>query len=165
MNDHNHFRTEIVEPHTRPPGELAQFRMLVLEGGEVDEYTLPALIERAAALAFIQKGDSLVGVGALKRPNASYRKKVFAQAQSSLAGDFDFELGWIYLSPAARGNRLTTPMVAGLLQRADGLPVYATSRTDNMRMHASLEHCGFRKEGTPYRSKQRETDIQLFVRT
>lgn len=47
---------------------------------------------------------------------------------------------------SSAGYRLTTPMVTGLLQRAGGLPVYATSRVDNMRTHASLEHCGFRKQ-------------------
>jgi hypothetical protein len=158
------FRIEIIEPDACTPEQQAQFHTLVLEGGEVDEHGLPALIERAAALAFVHHGDSVVGVGAMKRPNASYRKTVFAKAQSSLtARDFEFELGWLYLTPAARGNRLTTPVITGLLQRAKRLPVYATSRVDNTRMHASLERCSFRKEGTPYPSKQRDTDLHLFV--
>lgn len=116
MSERSPFRIEIIQRPACTADKQAQFRALVLRGGEVDEHTLPGLIERAAALAFVHKGDSVVGVGALKRPNASYRNKVFAQARSSLAvGDFEFELGWIYLIPAARGNRLTTPMVAGLL--------------------------------------------------
>jgi len=136
----------------------------VLEGVEVDAHTLPALIERALALALVRDEESVVGIGAIKRPNASYRNRVFGDAKSRLVpAQFDFELGWIYLCEAARGKRLTTPIVQALLLRLEGRPVYATSRVDNVPMHASLTHCGFRKEGTPFPSKQNQGQIQLFV--
>jgi GNAT superfamily N-acetyltransferase len=164
VDERQSFRSEVVEPHLCTPARLAQFRQLVMEGGEVDAHTLPALIKRALALAFVRDGVSVVGVGALKRPNASYRNRVFANAKSSLAPKhFEFELGWIYVCPSARGKKLTSPMVKDLLQQAKGRPVYATSRVDNAPMHASLVRCGFRKEGSPYPSSEHEVDIQLFA--
>jgi GNAT superfamily N-acetyltransferase len=157
-------RIDIVEPAACSHERLALFRELVTEGGEVDTHTLPALIERAPVLALMHDGETVVAVGALKQPNAAYRSRVFAEAKSTLAPkDFEFELGWIYVRPAARGKKLTTPMVRKLLERASGHRVYATSRVDNSPMHASLEHCGFRKEGTPYPSNEHEIDLQLFI--
>lgn len=159
------FRIELLEPDSCLPERLAEFRQLVLEGGQVARQSLPGLLERATALAFVLLEDSVVGVGALKRPNPSYRNNVFAKAKSSLApAKFDFELGWIYLTPSARSKRLTTPMVKSLLRYAKGRPVYATSRVNKIEMHASLEHSGFTREGSLYPSQEDATDIQLFIR-
>jgi ribosomal protein S18 acetylase RimI-like enzyme len=164
MNESAAFTIETSAPSACDAPVLAEFQVLVLEGGEVDPNTLPALVQRALALAFVRSGDSLVGVGGIKRPNPSYRSKVFKCAHAKLnPADFEFELGWIYVRPSAQGNRLATRLVLELMPSLGGAAVYATSRTNNGRMHSSLIRGGFREEGTPYPSKRNEPEIQLFV--
>lgn len=144
--------------------DLATFRQMVIEGGEVDPNTLPGLIEQALALAFARMDSSLVGVGTIKRPYDAHRAKVFEKAKSLLnPSEFEFELGWFYVHPSARGNRLASKLVQALMPSLEGRAVYTTSRTDNDRMHASLKRAGFVQEGTPYPSKMNDQEIQLFI--
>ncbi|MBI4290780.1 MAG: GNAT family N-acetyltransferase [Betaproteobacteria bacterium] len=160
------FTIDISAPNACNAAALAKFEVLVREGGEVDPNTIHALIERALSLAFVKSPSSLVGVGAIKRPNPSYRNRVFRSASSALnAGHFEFELGWVYVRPSAQGHRLASRLVQKLMPTLKGAAVYATSRVNNERMHASLVRGGFRQEGPSYPSKLNEPEIQLFVRT
>ena len=144
---------------------LAAFRTLVLDGGEVDPITLPDLVRRARALAFLQSPQLVVGVGGIKRPYEAHRNSVFSQAKTNSDPTmFEFELGWIYLRPIARNQHQVSPLIRGLLVGLDGAPVYATARVNNIPMHTSLKNCGFTPDGSPYPSKQNEPDIQLFLR-
>jgi RimJ/RimL family protein N-acetyltransferase len=143
---------------------LAEFRRKVADGGEVNTKPLASLTSNALVLGFARYGDVLIGVGAIKRPYGQYRDRVFEKAASVLnPSDFDFELGWFYIDPAHRGKRLTSSLVSALLPLLLEAPAYATSRTDNVRMHSSLRSAGFREEGTPYQSKDAGVQLQLFV--
>jgi hypothetical protein len=158
------FTTNVFDPSACDASTLSEFQALVLAGGEVDPTTLPNLIQRALVLGFAHLGASLVGVSGIKRPNDSYRSKVFMKAKSPLnPSKFEFELGWVYVNPCARGNRLASRLVLDLMPALKGAAVYATSRVDNWPMHSSLHRAGFRLEGTPYPSNMNEPDIQLFV--
>jgi ribosomal protein S18 acetylase RimI-like enzyme len=166
MSESVAFTIEVSAPGVCEAAAVAEFQALVREGGEVDPSTLPALVESALSLAFVKSGSSLVGVGAIKRPYSSYRSRVFKSARSQLSPhDFEFELGWVYVHPSAQGNRLASRLVQELLPSLKGAAVYATSRADNARMHASLSRAGFRREGARYPSKINEPEIQLFVCT
>lgn len=152
-----------------PPGEVsaedrAAFEEMVLEAGEVNPNTLPGLIDGALALAFARLDGALVGVGAIKRPYGSHRGDVFKWAKSDLdPKQFPFELGWVYVKPAAQGRRIASRLVEKLMPVLNGARVYATSRVNNYRMHSSLKRFGFKPVGVPYPSKQNEPEIQLFV--
>lgn len=151
-------------PNECSAADIAAFQKLVEEGGEVDPITLPALLERALAIAMASLDGQLVGVGAIKRPNCGHRATVFKRAKSTLdPTEFKFEMGWFYVSPSARGNRLASKLIQGLVPVVDGRSVYSTSRTNNDRMHASLRRVGFLTEGTPYPSKLNDQEIQLFI--
>ncbi|MBN8886835.1 MAG: GNAT family N-acetyltransferase [Rudaea sp.] len=89
-----------------------------------------------------------------------------AKARPELnASNFEFELGWVYVHPSARGHRLASSLVQELLSRLKGTAIYATCRVDNTRMHASLFRAGFRQAGTPYPSKINDPELRLFVRS
>lgn len=158
------FATTTCAPAACSADKLARFQALVVAGGEVDPATLSTLVPRALMLGFVWSGSALVGVGGLKRPYATYRSKVFKSAHVSLKPEnFALELGWVHLHVSAQDKHLTTPLVKKLVRAASGAPVYATSRVNNLRMHTSLFHAGFRPVGTPFPSDLHAPNIQLLV--
>jgi len=50
------------------------------------------------------------------------------------------------------------------LSKSNGRGVFATSRSDNIVMHATLRRLGFAPAGTPYRSRRGDQELQLFLR-
>jgi predicted GNAT family N-acyltransferase len=145
--------------------DLATFESLVLTSGEVSAKTLSKLIPVALSLAFAKIDDDVVAVAALKRPNQSYRTKVFTKAKStSNPANYQFELGWVFVSPAARGKRLASKLVETLVCSLNGASAYATSRVDNEYMHSALARCAFHPVGNSYTSQLNEPEIQLFIR-
>ena len=147
-----------------PVDQLSVFKRMVIEGGQVDPQTLPGLIERALALAFVHSDGVLGGVGAIKRPYDSHRNEIFAKSRTRLKPTgFEFELGWIYVDPSLRGKRLGSSLVDKLMPSLKGEAAYATSSVNNERMHSSLRRVGFKLEGVPYPSAINEPPIQLFV--
>ena len=103
-------------------------------------------------------------VGAVKRPNTDYRAGVFAKADvKQEPAQFEFELGWVYVHPSARGRGLASALVGVLVPTLHGARAYATSRVNNERMHASLKRFGFKPVGIPYPSQLNEPEIQLFL--
>lgn len=153
------------QPSAASTGELSAFKKLVLATGEVSAETLSGLVSRALSLAFARVGGELVAVGAIKRPNLGYRARAFTN--SGALQDpalFEFELGWVYVHPSARGKGIASTLVATLVPSLNGSRAYATSRVNNEQMHAILKRFGFKATGTSYPSKLNEPEIQLFVR-
>ncbi|MFZ5558554.1 MAG: hypothetical protein ACOZDY_17870 [Pseudomonadota bacterium] len=75
--------------------EIGYFIACVRAGGEVSIQGLVERIRNAAALVFAKIDGGLVGVAALKRPLASYRRSVSSRCGIPLsAAEFPFELGW-----------------------------------------------------------------------
>ena len=144
---------------------LAAFRDLVLQGGEVQPAGLAGRVKRAAFLAFAHDSEGLVGVAALKNPNAGYRANVFEKAESTLAEDHPYELGWVYVVPAARRRGISGLLVRALFERG-AAGVYATSRTRNDAMRRTLEQADFRVVGRPYPSAEHPgEELALFLRS
>lgn len=155
----------------RPPkffgsDDIASFKELVRIGGEVNDQTLSSLVSGSLLLAFARRNETLVAIGAVKRPNDSYRTKIFLKAGVlERMADFEHELGWIYVDPAARGNGLSRKIVDVLLTAPTSGHLYATSRVNNLAMHTTLKHFGFTEAGAPYPSSLNEPQIQLFLRS
>ena len=144
--------------------ERAPFRALVRAGGEVGGPALETNITTAKALVMLGQEGELLGVAALKRPQASYRKRIAAKANADLAGSsFPYELGYIFIVPEAQGRKLSHRLVAAALEQADGAGVFATARTDNAAMLATLAKAGFETAGEAYRGRGNRM-IRLLVR-
>ena len=77
------------------PQALADFENLITKYGTVDPEGLTQRIREASRLLFLRESNGeIVGVGAVKRPQLSYRRKVFAKAQATTAPDeYRVELG------------------------------------------------------------------------
>lgn len=145
--------------------EREDFAALVLAGGEVVAEGLAERIETAHALLFLRETSCLVGIAALKNPNASYRASVFKKAAATPRhGEYPLELGWVFVLPSARGKGYSKALVKAAVAHAGSARVFATSRTDNTYMHASLLEASFIKHGNDYASQRGTHQLSLFLR-
>ena len=145
--------------------ERAAFIAFVRAGGEVSMQGLVERISSAPALVFARIDGELVGVAALKQPQASYRRRVSSESAVPLpAAEFPYELGWLYVSPEARRKGLSLSLSQAALTSSAGAGVFATSRTENVAMHRSLTKLGFVPAGNAFASGRGKHSVQVFVR-
>jgi len=132
---------------------LADFEKLVIEGGAVNPQGLTQRIRNASRLFFLRAPDGqLLGVGALKQPRPAYRKKVFADARTTVPADeYPVELGWVVVAKSHQGRRLSTRIVGELLPFAKNENIFATTRADERVMSFASDY-GFTITGKPYPS-------------
>ncbi len=146
--------------------ELDLFAAKVADSGEVDD-GIRDRVKRAFRLGFIVYGDAIVGTAALKIPAASYRAKVFKNANSQLdPAAYPYELGWIFLDIAHRKKGQMTRLINDLLPAAKDSALFATTRTSNDIMRKMLAQLKFSEDGSEYKSEQNPDDtLKLLVRT
>ena len=145
--------------------EIKDFMALVLAGGEVAAKGFQNRVSSAVSLVFLTIGCCLCGVAALKRPEASYRKRVSCSSDRLLTEQaFPYELGWVFVMPSARGHKFSVDLTREALAGAGTHGVFATSRTDNVVMHATLKKFDVLPVGRPWNSRHGDHELQLFVR-
>lgn len=145
--------------------EIGDFMSLVLAGGEVTATGLEGRIRAATSLVFLNVGCCFCGVAALKRPEESYRKRIASSSGVSLPLEqFPYELGWVFVMPSSRGRHFSLDLAREAIASAGCAGVFATSRTDNPNMHATLAKLQFVPIGKSYRSGRGGYQLQLFVR-
>lgn len=160
----------VISIAVRPPGdfgdrEIDDFVSLVLAGAEVSRGGLRGRVMKAHCLAFMRRNSCLIGVAALKRPELGYRTRVTKGAGVPIPRDtFEFELGWVFILPSARGAELSFPLCESAVRAANKAGIFATSRASNARMHATMEKLGFLRAGSKWASKQVNDSLRLFVR-
>lgn len=156
---------KIKKPSKCTEEELNEFYKMVVEGGQVEVRGLRERIKRAAFLAFYYERKVLIGIGALKRPQESYKKKVFRRAGvPGKSGEYELELGWVYIKPEHRRRGVCSSLLHQLILMTGSKKVFATTRKDNFPMKRVLERIGFRKVGKPYKLDNDTSVLELFVR-
>ena len=136
-----------------------------MEGDEVDPGGLRNRLMSARALVLLRDAEKLAAVAALKSPVRAYRTRVLESAGVEIAvAHYPFELGWVYVYEFARGRKYSQAVSREALSKSEGTGVFATSRADNVAMHATLRRLGFEPAGTPYRSRRADQKLQLFLR-
>lgn len=154
----------------RPPSsfaseEIDEFVALVLAGGEVVADGLRDRVLNAECIAFLRDGTYLVGTAGLKRPTKTYRTRVQTNSSVHLSkAAFPFELGWVFVLPRARGQKLSFPLCQAAVSAAGSAGVFATSRSQNPGMHATLRRLGFERVGAPWASERNDDSLVLFTR-
>lgn len=162
MNGHKTIVAQ--QPDFFTEAELQDFIAFVLAGGEVADAVLGNNVRKAKCLIFLRQGDCLSGVAALKNPLQSYRQKIEKKTGVPVAAsDFPFELGYIFVLPSARRQGLSVELTSAALSAAEGKGVFATTRTNNLGMLATLGKFGFVQSGCVYASRKANQDIQLFL--
>lgn len=143
--------------------QLSVFEELVLESGEVSPVGLTGRIANAHRLIFCHDGRRTVGIAGVKRPTDRHRKHVSEGSGIELPeAEWPYELGWTYVPPWARGAGISKSLVEMAVRGLDA-SLFATSHTENSRMHATLKRHGFVEAGTPYPSDRPKIEIQLFL--
>ncbi len=156
----------VKSPRQCSSNELDDFTAFVLAGGEVIRAGLGERVRNAHALLFMRENTCLVGIAALKSPSVEYRARVFEQSGAALSPlAFPFELGWVFLLPSARGRSLSRHLVQAAADHVADAQVFATSRTDNPAMHASLFGAAFTRHGSDYPSNRGAHRLALFLRS
>ncbi len=152
------------QPMACTEGERRAFARLVRQGFESADEGLDGRIREAKCLAFYYAAaDTLGAIAALKAPDADYRADVFRQAQAPVnADDYALELGWVFVVPAHRGNRIAEGLCRQLLARVPRSPVFATTRPNNISMIRILLALDFARVGKPY--PRREEELVLYLR-
>jgi len=151
------------KPSELTDAERAWFIKLVRAGGEVGGQVLEKNITNSQVLVLREEGE-MRGIAAVKRPLPSYRKRVGKSANAQLSdADFPYELGYIFIVPELRGQKLSGQLVAKALETVTVSGVFAAARIDNHAMRASLLNAGFGTTGRPYRGRSSRT-LQIFIK-
>lgn len=144
--------------------EIESFCALVRAGGEVQAKGLPGRVRAARLLTFLRLQGELRGVAGLKHPSENHRAEVEEGSGVSLpSAEYPYEIGWVYVEPQARGGKslaLCEPLVDA--HRNEG--IFATSRSDNVAMHRTLQRLGFQRVGRDWPSGQNPAKLWLFAR-
>ena len=157
-------RTIIKAPADCSQEELATFEKLVLEGGEVASKGLSNRIKLAYKLIFIEINNECVSVGALKCPNENYKNKVFLKAGvAAESASYQYELGYLYTSPASRGSGVGSFLMKSICNALNGQSCFATTRENNKAMHHLFGKSSFSKLGEAYKSDKGDYYLGLFA--
>ena len=152
------------EPSACSEGERRAFARLVRQGFATANEGLDGRLRDAKWLAFYYTpGDRLEAVAALKAPSERYREEIFGRADAPVCpADYPLELGWVFVVPARRGNRVAESLCRQLVERVPACGVFATTRTDNASMMRILNALGFARAAAPY--PWRNEELVLFLR-
>jgi len=151
-------------PEDCTDAELESFEKLVTEGGEVALAGLRQRIQRAEKLVFINDGE-FVAVGAIKNPNAGYKAGVFEKSGAPEKSRYEYELGWLYVSRAARGKGYGRVLMESIIDSLSGKACFATTREDNASMHYLFDQFGFSKLGQPYKSQNGDYSLVVYAKS
>jgi len=157
---------KVKEPPKCSKKELENFYQLVLRGEQVENSGLRNRIKRAKLLAFHYEEKNLVGIASLKRPNKTYKKKVFIEAGVSEESDkYNLEVGWAFTMDEYRGKGICCGLIQKIVDASGSQNIFATTRTDNLPMQRILEKNGFQKIGKPYPGRTKKYYLQLYTRS
>ena len=138
------------------------FRML--QGSATVSGTgLRGRIDRAGRLAFARcPGGNLLGIAALKIPNASYRARISVASGVDLnTCDFPFERGWLFVEPSMRGQGIGMALIKTLSAVVGGQLFYSVGEhLPPCHVHISAVE-GLGCVGRPFTSRAGQ---QLIVR-
>lgn len=156
--------SSILSPSDCSLQALADFENMVIKYGTVDPEGLTQRIRDASRLLFLRGSNGqVVAVGALKRPQLSYRRKVFAKARATTPPDeYRVELGWVAVAKSHRGRGLSRRIIGQLISLTANENLFATTRADERAMRFAAD-CGFKSAGYPYPSGS-GYDLVLYLR-
>jgi GNAT superfamily N-acetyltransferase len=155
----------IRRPAACDASQLAAFQYSMIQGGQAKIAGLSERIDRTRWLGFQYEDGELAAVAAPKRPADRYRQQVFRKAKAPLSPDsFDAERGWVVTSESFRRRGIGRRLSARLIDRATGVDLFATTRTDNLPMEEILQSLGFQPVGEPFPGAGDSYFLRLWIR-
>ena len=146
--------------------EVAEVAQLVHAGGAVNGtiQQIESRVRDAHVFIIATQGDEIVGVAALKSPQQGYRDTLWQKTGVDLSeGIFPAELGYVSVSKACRGGRLSSILMRELMSLPAGSEgVFVTTKRDGFYKEA-LPELGFIYQGS-YQNDDEET-VHLLTKT
>jgi hypothetical protein len=137
--------------------ESKEVARLLHAGGAVNGTAeqIECRVKKAHVLVVARQGKDLIGVAALKVPQQSYRVRLRQETGVDLSADlYPVELGYVGVSKACRGHRLSSILMAELMSLPAGNEgVFATTKRDGY-YKAALPDLGFNYRGQYQNSKE-----------
>lgn len=106
-------------------------------------------VKKAHLVIIALSANTIVGVAALKSPTLSYRNTLQQKVGVDLSEkEYPAELGYVAVSKANRGHRLSSLLMAELMSQPAGAEgIFATTKRDGYRTDA-LPDLGFKYRGS-----------------
>ncbi len=131
-------------------GEFVACIAIIKSGRAVNLDSAAAELLKAPLVAIARSGDTIVGVGAVKRVRKGYALAI-AGYSGTVFDSGTSELGYVAVDRDHWGHRLSHRIVAALMsQRRDAM--FAT--TDSEPMKKTLARAGFTKKGHEWRGEK-----------
>ncbi|WP_316833235.1 hypothetical protein [Pedobacter aquatilis] len=142
---------EVKKPADCSMTELHHFYRLVRMGNKVSAADLHQKISNCDYLAFCYQGEVLIGISAIKRPEASYLKLVFAKAGISRSVDGRIqEIGYSFTVHDFRRKGIGSTLKTLLLNKIIGYEGLLFSTTASQSSQRFLQANGFVPCGHAY---------------
>ncbi len=144
--------------------EREKFVNLVKLGGQVDPIRLPVLVEDALHLSFAYEDGELIATGAVKG-NPGYQAKIANKSGIPLPpSEYLGEVGYLHTAELHRKKGHGKAVMASLFEAAGGKGLFATVQAKNDKSQRLLELSGFVRVGKPWKSKEADDDVHLYIR-
>lgn len=130
---------------------------LVKIGGAVKENNVRTGVKRKnAKIVFAMNEGQIIGVAALKDPEASYRKGLESEEKSNYKlplESYPFELGYVAVSPDHQKNDIGMKLTQKACSLAEGKGMFATTSSTLMKEKV-LDRLGFVSVGKPWKNDE-----------
>lgn len=145
--------------------ELTQITDLILKGDEVNPETLTDRLSESTLIAFFEDNNKIVATATIKKPLDSYKTKVFTNSKSNLSiNDYSFELGYVMVDENCREGKLASRLCRELSKIFLSENLFATTRTDNLRMQSILRKNYYTEIGVQYPTRNNKGFLKLFIK-
>jgi len=158
--------TRAIRPIDCPPELLNAFINMVEKGGEVPRANLVRGVPMAEMLFFtIDDDKQLMGVSALRRPNAAYHRHLFEKAGiPEMYNPLSLEVCWLYVDPAFRGKNVWKHNSGTRLRYLGNRPAHAIHRVRNNKLNDfSNSKTVYELVGQEFTPEMSETPVRLIV--
>jgi GNAT superfamily N-acetyltransferase len=158
-------RVVVKPPSACTAEELEGFRQMVLLEWQVSDEGLEERIARSKVLVIIYDPfDKMIAIGAAKKPQSSYARKVFTKAGVLGWSNYEYEVGYIYVLPEYRGHLFSRLLMEALIDACGDVSIFATTKADNERMIRTNRRLNFIQAGVPFQSERGPYNILLWTR-
>jgi hypothetical protein len=154
-------------PSNLNPRELEQIKRMIIAGGEVSAANIDERLAATKLIAFFETDNQIIATASIKVPLKSYKDKVFKKKAKTTVDpkSYEYELGYLYTLPLARGKNLSNRLISSLLLEHDGAQIFSTTRMGNMQVHAMMRAMGFVRTGGGYLNANKTDHLVLYITT
>ncbi|MBL4907693.1 MAG: hypothetical protein JKX94_09610 [Sneathiella sp.] len=157
-------RTIALRPIDCSPNHIKQFINIILDGGEVPIENLKRGIPTAEMLFFTGTPGKLMGVSAVRYPNAKYSKHLFEHAGvPQMYNPLSVEVCWLCVLPEYRGKGVWGNNRKVRLDYLGNRPYHAIHRVENEEVGEPIKSLNYNQAGSDFHSDLSDDKLRLIV--